>query len=77
MRRSARLLLLISIVSVFALFSQCNKHEETETYWYPLRFITESYPPFNYIGPDGMTGLGGDCSPGPKGTPWLSRPAMP
>jgi len=60
MRLSARILLLISIVSVFVLFSQCNKHEETETYWYPLRFITESYPPFNFAGPDGITGLGGD-----------------
>jgi len=60
MKRIATLLLMLSIVVAFALFSRCSKNEHDETYGYPLRFITESYPPFNYAGPDGVTGLGGD-----------------
>lgn len=60
MKRTTKLLLLFTVVAVFAMFSHCSKNEKNETYWYPLRFITETYPPFNYVGAVGITGLSGD-----------------
>jgi polar amino acid transport system substrate-binding protein len=50
--------LIVSILTIL-LFSQCEK-ETTETYRYPLQFITEDYKPFNYLENSALKGLAPD-----------------
>ncbi|MBN1198130.1 MAG: transporter substrate-binding domain-containing protein [Bacteroidales bacterium] len=60
MTRTNRISLLIILSGLLAVFSGCNKNQENETYWFSLDIMTESYPPFNYAGAQGVTGLSGE-----------------